>query len=215
MDENEISLLIQSILLERNTAFLKEQDIQIYLAMKLIESEIFDKVFVEYRVPINLINDYPWGNTNKIDIDILLEKEGRFMPVEIKYKTKSTIIERRLLGTNTRIELANHVAHTNSCYDIWKDVKRNELLASTFDSVNNGVVIFITNDEKYIHGPNNRSSYYNFSFRNTSEINEVRWGPNVNASKLISHPNYVLDITYNINWVNMNINECEFKLLIL
>jgi len=215
MNKDELIELINSFLLVRMDAFLKEQDVQLYLAMKLVESGLFDNVFVEYRVPIKLINVYPWGNSHKVDIDIVLEKDGEFMPVEIKYKTKSTIIERSIFGTNTRIELANQGAHTNSCYDIWKDVKRNELHASTFDNVNNGVLIFITNDEKYINGPNNNSSYYNFCFRNNSEVNEVTWGPNVTASTLVSRPNYELDTNYNINWVNMDINECEFKLLIL
>jgi len=49
---------------QRNDFFIREQDIQLYLANHFINSHLFDNVFIEYHVPSNLINDYPWTDLN-------------------------------------------------------------------------------------------------------------------------------------------------------
>jgi hypothetical protein len=215
MEKNEIKSLLRNLLLQRNDVFLKEQDIQIYLAVQLINSNMFDNVYVEYRVPVNLIDGYIWANDYKVDIDILLEKEGEFMPIEIKYKTLETRIHKNLFGEiNTTIVLPYDVAQNISSYSVWKDVKRNELIKSNFENVVDGISIFITNDSKYIIGPGINTQYYQFSLREGNNLDRIVWN-NVTEEKLQKLPNFDLEEPYIVRWEELNNLSGGFKLLML
>jgi hypothetical protein len=215
MNKNEIKKLIRRILSEREEVFLKEQDIQLYLAMKLIDTNMFDNVFLEYRVPIELINGYIWSNDNKIDIDIIIEKNDQFFPIEIKYKTKETEINRMLFNSHDiNINLTKDGAETNNTYFVWKDVKRNEIISSTFENVLLGLTLFITNEDRYSNGPRTNTQYYPFSLRNSTEVSNIEWN-GASESKLEKLPNFELENGYVVNWEELQNMNGNFKLLLL
>ena len=214
MNKNVIKELIRRILSEREEVFLKEQDIQLYLAIELINTNMFDNVFIEYRVPIDLINGYLWGNRHKVDVDILLELNGEFFPIELKYKTVLTAIERNLFGEDIQIELANQGAQNENCYFVWKDVKRNEILSSNFHNVITGITILITNDDSYLVGPSENSQYYPFCFSQNKRVNSVEWN-GASESKLQKCPNFELENEYVVNWEELENMNGNFKLLLL
>jgi hypothetical protein len=161
---NQIITLIQNALNERTQFFIREEDIQLYLANCFLQSELFQNVFIEYHIPSSLINEYPWRDANNIYIDIVLQVDNAFYPIEIKYKTKPQSITNNIFGGEHEIILRNHSAQNIGCYDFWKDVKRCEIFESNFQNTQRGIVVFVTNDESYLNPPlNNNVGYANFS----------------------------------------------------
>lgn len=135
----------------RNTFFMRELDIQIYLANYFINLNVYDNVFLEYHIPSNLIPNYPWADN--IYIDIVLEKDHIYYPVEIKYKTKAQELPLNLFGTGINVSLRQQGASNIGCYDFWKDIRRVELFQQAFNNVEKGFVLFISNDSTYFEPP--------------------------------------------------------------
>ena len=113
---------------------------------------------------------------------------------------------------NCNIVLTKDGAETNSTYYVWKDVKRNEVLSSTFNNVINGITIFITNDNTYLSGPGVNTQYFPFCFRDGNSIRSIVWN-DAPQEKLIKFPNFSLDNDYLICWEELE--HLDFKLLLL
>ena len=84
--------------LENNNELLfNERDFQMHLATWLRNSQNrYDDVDVEYYVPKSELDDYVWDS--ELRLDIVVEKDGEFCPVELKYKTKK--VERKISRFN-------------------------------------------------------------------------------------------------------------------
>ena len=208
---NEIKLALQ----QRNEFFIREQDIQLFLANHFINSRLFDKVFIEYHIPGNLINNYPWTDINNIYIDIVLEKNGKFYPIEIKYKTVSQNLPFLVFGQNTNVILGQHGAQNIGCYDFWKDVKRIELFEQSFPNVERGFVLFVSNDQTYQNAPLNQNvGYAPFSIHNGRLINAntfLDWNGNLAVSK--GRPGLITTYGYTINWLELPIQHHHYILI--
>jgi hypothetical protein len=197
---NQILQQIITALGLRNSFFLREIDIQIYLTNYFINTNLFDNVFVEYHIPSNLIPNYPWGDN--IYIDIVLEKDGLYYPIEIKFKTQAQVLPLLVFGDNINVSLGQHGAGNIGCYDFWKDVKRIELFEQTFNNVNRGVVLFVSNDITYQNAPGNPNvGYAQFSIHQgrVIPINSVlNWNGNLAVAN--GRPPITTNYAYAINW---------------
>ncbi len=218
---NKIIEQITKALESRNSFFLREISIQIYLADYFIKTNLYDNVFVEYHIPNKLIPSYPWSG--KIDIDIVLEKNGKYFPVEIKYKTKDQILPLKIFGQDENISLGDQVAHNNGCYDFWKDVKRIEMCEELFTNVERGIVLFMSNDPTYQIPPSKADfEYAQFSTHQGRYIpgnSLLSWNKkiknyepkNKNKNRDIS---ILLKYDYTIDWIPLkNIPEHYYILL--
>ena len=80
--------------LERNDELLfNERDLQIHLAMSLQKSShAYDDVDLEYYVPRSELDGYRWNS--ELRLDLVVRQGNEFLPVELKYKTRS--ISRRI-----------------------------------------------------------------------------------------------------------------------
>lgn len=210
-------LIKQQIVLfigQRIKFFIREQDIQLYLANHFINSNLFDSVFIEYHVPRNLINNYPWPDRNKIYIDIVLEKNGKFYPIEIKYKTVAQDLPFSVFGQDVTVSLGQHGAQNIGCYDFWKDVKRIELFEHAFQNVERGVVLFVSNDRAYQNEPLKPSvGYAKFSIHQgrAIPINSVlNWNGNLAVAN--GRPKLITNYAYNLNWIDMHIPQHHYIL---
>ncbi len=199
---------------QRNDFFIREQDIQLYLANHFINSHLFDNVFIEYHVPNNLIVNYPWPDSNNIYIDIVLEKNGRFYPVEIKYKTVAQVIPSMVFGQNANVILGHHGAQNIGCYDFWKDIKRIEIFEQTFQYVERGVVLFVSNDLTYQNATLNPNvGYTKFSIHHgrVIPVNSIlNWNGNLAVAN--GRPKLITNYAYIINWKPMLIPQHHFIL---
>ena len=96
---NQIIEIIKEALESRQEFFTREQEIQIYLADYLNSQKLFNHVYLEYHIPSSALLNYPWKDSNNIYIDIVVYVDGRYYPIEIKYKTVSQSLPLNLFGT--------------------------------------------------------------------------------------------------------------------
>ena len=87
--------------------FSNESDLQLRLSCYLKLSGHYDRVEVEYYVPFQELQrldpslttaNFPWDSD--LYIDIVVEKDGQFVPIELKYPTKD------IWGTFTQFGVA-------------------------------------------------------------------------------------------------------------
>jgi hypothetical protein len=206
---------ISNALSNRNDFFIREQDIQLYLTNYFINSNLFDRVFIEYHIPSSLINNYPWTDSNNIYIDILLQKDNRYYPIEIKYKTTSQSIPLLIFGQNKNVTLGQHGAQNIGCYDFWKDVKRLELFEQNFQNVERGIMLFVSNDISYQKAPLNQNvGYAQFSIHNGRNIpanSYLKWNGNLSVAN--GRPSLNTIYPYLIKWMPMQIEKHNYILV--
>ncbi len=220
--KNKIIDQIKKYLEEREKIFLNEKDIQLYLAQKFTESKEYDNVFMEYCISKEVLDEFGinyWSNKNNIYVDIVLEKNGSFYPIEVKYKTKKQELDYNILGQNIKMELKDQGAQDIGRYDFWKDVKRTELL-SNCANVKAGCVLFITNDRHYgVNSLGKNVGYANFSMHQERIINKktksenLDWKNNVAISK--GRRAIELMNRYDIKWDKFEISGLDFHYILL
>lgn len=152
--------------------FCNERELQITMAAFLRGCHHYDNVFTEYPVTLEEIQyfrkanfskelltekEFPWrkkDDSASLSIDIVVEKDNQFVPIELKYKREA--IKTDVLpfgepnpGNLSRNILEDQHAYPYNKYLVWKDVRRLEVINDAFRNVVGGIVVFITNDEAY------------------------------------------------------------------
>jgi hypothetical protein len=201
--------MIEQEMLNRTSYFTREQDIQIALAHMFESSSAFDRVFVEQHIPAGMIPNYPWTDANNIYIDLVILKDGIYYPIEIKFKTKSQQIPLSVLGNDELMTLGHHGAQNIGCYDFWKDVKRLELYESSFQQVDQGIMLFVTNDETYLQPPlNMNTGYAQFSIHEGKTVMQqetLDWNRALSISR--NRPPIQLNRNYHLAWTPMQLEN--------
>ena len=154
--EEDIKEFLDKELEEKARVFLNEWDFQMKLSLFLTHIKGY-KVHLEYSVPLNFLVEknkkkYPFANKENINIDIVIEKEGLFYLIELKYKTQRATIKFERFGEINCVSLKDQSRIPMSKYDFWKDVARLEFLKESFEKVKGGLCIFLTNNETYTKG---------------------------------------------------------------
>ena len=212
---NQIIGFIKEALKNRNEFFTREQEIQIYLADYLNRKNLFDAVYLEYHIPSNSLVNYPWKDSNNIYIDIVILSGDKYYPLEIKYKTISQAVPLKLFGTSSNVILGHHGAQNIGCYDFWKDIKRLELFEENFENVEQGIMLFVTNDSSYLQPPrNNEVGYAQFSIEEYREIEIgtiLDWNGALSIS--VNRPPITLRRDYSLKWNELNLTQHKYLLL--
>jgi len=151
--EEDIKEFLDKEQKEKGRVFLNEWDFQMNLSLFLTHIKGY-KVHLEYVVPLNFLVEknkkkYPFANKENINIDIVIEKEGLFYLIELKYKTQRATIKFERFGEINCVSLKDQSRIPMSKYDFWKDVARLEFLKESFEKVKGGLCIFLTNNETY------------------------------------------------------------------
>lgn len=176
---NEVQKDVRSFIKKNDELLFNERDFQMHLAIWLKRSiQSYDDVDVEYYVPCHELNKDKYIWENELRLDILVCKNKEYLPIELKYKTKS--VQRKLcrFGENLSNDvevIKNQGAKDISMYDFWKDVRRIELVRERFENVKNGLAVFLTNDTSYLFGPKNTSNNFAFSMSNGLHAAEKHW----------------------------------------
>ena len=210
---------IREFLEEMPKLFFNERDFQVNLAFFLMKKEYYDNIFLEYSIP--LISDEAeekkevWTKKGKdlfflkkskekiegiIRIDIVVEKDNLFYPIELKYKTKQQKGDLQRFKENFKgIEiLKNHGARNIGRYSFWKDVARLEFIKDSFDRVVGGFCIFITNDNKYMEKPTDSSDRFTMEMEKNNKIKGfLKWPKNF-VLKESSCPEFSLQGDYEV-----------------
>ncbi len=171
-------------------AFFSEADFQ--FAMALVIKRLYSKaeVRLEY-VPADI--------DQQMHIDILVILDKKWIPIELKYKTKKC----ELKIYDVKYELKEHGAKDQNCYRYLKDIQRIETIKENKkDCFQKGYAIFLTNDGGYQKPPHDNCKYKEFSLEEGIEKKgELRWanGTSDGTKKGCEDP-IKLSGTYNIKW---------------
>lgn len=183
-----------------------ERELQIRLAVYLMETGHYDDVFVEYYVPKDVLgSSYIWNS--QLYLDVVVRKNEEFFPIELKYKTKEITVDLPRLGetlSNT-IVVKNQGAQDLGMYDFWKDIRRIEMVCNRFQAVNNGMAVFLSNDDKYTRKGKETSNHILFDMTEGVHSIQKHW-LNENAKSAKGRRSFDVTQCYSINW-NSNIIE--------
>lgn len=158
---------------------INEKDLQIYLAIKLKKQGY--QVYTEYHLPKHFNQafdvDYQLWSTERPSIDLVLESDGKFIAIELKYKHKELKGELSRFGSEPQKDFPlapNQYAQNNARYDFWKDVKRLELIKKHYNTIG-GIALFLTNDESY-QKINTGCEYAEFGLEQNKKGGPLCWG---------------------------------------
>ena len=210
--KNLVDLAKQDVLafLRTNQELLfNERDFQMHLATHLRQTKHYDDVDVEYYVPCDALENYIWNS--ELRLDILVQKNEEYLPIELKYKTKRA--EKNILRFGEKLEniqvLKNQGAQDLGMYDFWKDVRRIELVRERFVNVHNGLTVFLTNDSLYTTQTRKTSNNFLLNMAEGKHWREKHWQkPETAYAK--THPDFEVEKEYSIHWDTKQIEDVDF-----
>lgn len=176
-----------------------ERDFQMHLATYLRDTKKYEDVDVEYYVPYEELENYIWKN--ELRIDIVVRKGQEYLPIELKYKTKS--VKQKISRFGKELEecevMKNQGAQDLGKYNFWKDVRRVELVCKRFKNIKNGLAVFLTNDNAYLKAGRNDSNCIKLSMSEGEHDRDKFWlKPESSCAK--ENKNFSVEKDYSINW---------------
>lgn len=209
----EIEQDIHDFIRGREQLLYNERDFQMHLAIFLKEKGAYDKIDVEYSLPKDFTqtHGYEWGGD--LRLDIVVEKDGMFAVVELKYTTKGE--NKRILRFNSPIGdvkvIRDHYQQNYRRYDFWKDVRRIERVKEWFpESVVGGVAVMLTNDASYLKVPRKGVDYEAFSIAKGRVVADGSRYMSWKDPKTKSYPPIRLDGNYLVQWEERDIEGITF-----
>ena len=177
-----------------------ERDFQMHLATFLRQTGHYDDVELEYYVPLSELKGYIWNN--ELRMDILVHKEEEYLPIELKYKTKS--VRKSLLRFGESVAEAvevmkNQGAQDHGMYDFWKDVRRIEIVRKRFKAIKSGLAVFVTNDPAYLKAGRDTSNHIQFSMAEGTHGTKKHW-LDKKSTCCRTHPDFEVENDYSIHW---------------
>lgn len=130
----------------RRKIFVSEADFQLELAW------IIKEQYPEARVRLEYCSEF----APNVHLDILVIINGRWIPIELKYKTKGCC----KTVDGEVFNLKNHSAKDVNCYLYLKDLQRIEYIRTRAPEFLEGYTIFITNDLSYTKKPLKENCIY-------------------------------------------------------
>ena len=197
-----------------------ERDFQMHLATWLRNSaNSYDDVDVEYFVPwheLEKVGEYIWKT--ELRLDIVVKKDGVYVPIELKYKTKK--LERQIhrfeeLLDDKVVVMKNQGAQDLGVYDFWKDVRRLELVKKRFEHVKGGLAVFVTNDSLYTQKSKPTSNHYLFSMVEGEVCSKQKHWRNPVSKCAQTHPDFDVEKEYSIKWCKREIDAVSFHYCIV
>lgn len=214
---------IENFLATNTSLFFNERDIQVTLSLYLIDSKNYDEVDMEYSVPREELEErgvdfetgkFPWRNN--MSVDIVVKKGDEYVPIELKYATRSVDKEILRFGEkmlSDALIIKNQAASNLIMYNYWKDVRRLETLCGLFHHIAGGIALIITNNSTFWNKPHEDSNYVAFAMSDgrtmTSGLKE--WGKDTSPEIVKTHPSFNLIGTYLCNWHDTVIDACTDK----
>ena len=192
---------------KRRPVFCSEADFQLEFAWE-IKTLYGNKYEVRLEYPQT---DDSGNNNRKMHIDILLidSETRKWIPIELKYKTKGcTITVKDPKDASNKEEetffLANQGAKDIGCYDYLYDIQRIERLRDLKkEQFEAGYAIILTNEMSYTNKPGREGCFYKeFSIHDDAvKHGDLKWDKNTGSgTKRGREEGIHLDGTYTINW---------------
>ncbi|WP_051538270.1 hypothetical protein [Butyrivibrio proteoclasticus] len=185
---------------KRRPVFVSEADFQLEFAwsIKRLYRDNYD-IRLEYTPSDQALNEQ-----SKMHIDILLKPTdtGKWIPIELKYKTKSCVLQHN----GEIFDLANHGAKDIGCYLYLNDVQRIEKIKTVKQAdYEKGYAVMLTNELSYTKPPRKNDCVYAAFCIDEGRIKHGTMGWSSAASagtKKGIESDIVLDGSYLIKWKN-------------
>lgn len=154
---------------KRRKIFVSEADLQLEIA--LIIRDIYPKAKVRLEF-------HPVFDPN-IHIDILVVLNGKWYPIELKYKTLDCEHD----VDDEAFYLKKHGAQSEGCYLYLKDIQRIEKDKEAIPEFKHGYTMFLTNDMSYTRGAKKADcNYADFSLGDGEvKTGKMEWGAGSSA----------------------------------
>jgi len=190
-----------------------ERDFQMQLAVCLRQSGHYDDVDVEYYIPNSAAVKAGYEWKSELRLDIVVRCGGVYAVVELKYPTRRVITDIKRFGrTLPKVEIVkNHGAQDIVSYNIWKDVRRIEIIRNLFpEAVAGGIAVILTNEPYYTRGPRPGSICDAFSTADGRRDVHGRldWTRPTATGKGL--PSFNLDGYYCVEWHDTMIEDNKF-----
>lgn len=204
MNKNQLTTAINN-LAKKRPAFYSEADFQFSLAWELKTLLPNANIYLERYEP-----------TFNYHVDIWIEENGDFFPIELKYKTKKD----EAFINGQKITLKDHSAIPLGSYDYLKDIRRIENL-SQLPGFKKGYAVMLTNESMY-YGTNTTTSAYDM-FKICQNLTKqanvtMNWGLTNKQTPFQATKGrgpFALKNTYQMHWDSYNnIYKYEFKYII-
>ena len=211
---------------------MNECEMQLRLSHYLMDTKHYDKVHVEYAVPIEMVrerginvpckkddrphdftvpSDFPWDN-EMLYLDIVVEKGGKFAIVELK-DGSTTIDQDEVKLKRFGVDLPEKVeimmaqdAYDETMYAYWKDVHRIEVLTRIFPNVEGGVSLIVANNRPFWKDSGRPNGFRGFAtYKENTVASAVEWGDSIGKDTKKAFPAFKLDGTYNCRWEDTKI----------
>lgn len=189
------------------TLFCSEAHFQHVLAMKLAEMKNKNSIFPEFPIVVE-----DGSKRKEIYVDLVLKHEGKYVPIELKYKTKKATIK----IDDRDVELKSHSAQDVSRYDFIKDISRIEkLISDPENKMDIGYAIFLTNEKNYWENPSN--GWKNccdamFRIHEKQRISgEMKWGKSASPGTTKGRPDFNLKWQYKMKWSDYTTEDSQQK----
>lgn len=213
MNDKFIEKIIKTLQGERKL-FNSEDDLKFALAW----------LIKKYNNDLDVRLEYCPKLLPNMHIDILVIDSKRWIPIELKYRTKELKTE----VDGEIYNLTDHSAKDQGCCAYLNDIKRIEDLILAYpDKIDKGYTIFITNDLGFTKQPNlkNGKCYYReFSLENGRTLPRImKWikdkeGPSKSTMSKYEKGIELIANNYKINWLPYskieNTKNGEFRYLI-
>ena len=166
----DIMINSMSSLAQRRPVFHSEDDYKFELAQELaIQDNEFD-VRLEKPKIIKMQKKNGIYINKRCPIDIILRKNNIEYPVELKYKTRESYYQ----IDDELFELTNHGACDTGRYNFRKDIYRVEQYLKNNPIADGGIVIFLTNESKYMDDVSEKDSLdRNYSIHQNAKISKI------------------------------------------
>lgn len=196
-----------------------ELHLQMHLAQFLVSEGYV--ILYEYHVPAACFSNideeiYPWrtkkNHPQKMYLDLVVKINNEYIPIEIKYKTRALKKDTQIFDVEERgVELLrNQGAQDWGMYGFWKDVHRLELVCNIFNTVKNGIALFVTNDPLYYNPQkhdNKKVNYYNFRMEEGRIVNGPMKWMDSDSDSAIRLPAFNLLGSYKVTWYRIGLHS--------
>ena len=171
----------------------------------------YNNVYLEYFVPNSTLTGNIWGKD--FNVDIVVEKGGQFVPIELKYRTKKINLTLSSFGQSIQgvSFLRNQSAIHIGTYDFWKDVRRLEILSNRFPNIVDGVAVILTNDNSYLMKRKPGSQSAQMSIEPGCHNRSRHWGAGSSNIASKSRLGFNLDNCYYVKWLPATFNNVDFN----
>ena len=204
MNKNQLTTAINN-LAKKRPAFYSEADFQFSLAWELKTLLPNANIYLERYEP-----------TFNYHVDIWVEENCEFFPIELKYKTRKDDV----IINGHKITLKDHSAIPLGSYDYLKDIYRIENLSQLPD-FKRGFALMLTNEPMYYGTNTSTSAYDMFKICQglTKQANvTMNWGLTKKQTPFQAtkgRESFALKNTYQMQWDSYNNNyQYEFKYII-